>query len=238
MNKTRKRLLIILIGFICVYFLLLLFPSIFFKHKIEYKSFIIYSHSETGKKIFPILDSAENLIRYSDLYKKGTGKFKVFLCNSFFEYSVFAPTERNAFASNNILTNNIFLSKSDIDQNRVERHNDENNLRTLSGVIAHEATHTLIKRDLGFISYLLLDTWKNEGYSDFIAKESSFEYIIGMYFICNSKTPSSPSFKYFKYRMYLQYLIDVKGLSFNQIANQNFKLTDLDKEIQKKYCGK
>jgi hypothetical protein len=238
MKKSKRIIFILLAALISAYFLFLLFPEIFFRYKVEYKSFILYTHSDPGKNIFQILDSAEKLISRSELYKKETKKYKLFLCGDFPEYSFFAPTEMHAFASNNILTNNIFLSKSNILENRIERNGKENNFRTLSGTIAHEATHTLIKIDLGFIKYLFLDTWKNEGYADFIAKESSFKFIIGMYFICNSQTPSSPSFKYFKYRLYFEYLIDFKKLSFNEIAGRNFNVIDLDKQIQKKYCGK
>ena len=98
--------------------------------------------------------------------------------------------------------------------------------------------HTLIKTALGFVKYLFLATWKNEGYADFIAKETSFKFIIGMYFICNSQTPSSPSFEYFKYRLYIDYLINTKKLSFSKIANSKFNLPELDKQIQIKYCDR
>jgi hypothetical protein len=238
MKKARKIIFLTLAASIFVYFLLLLFPSILFQHRIDYKSFIIYTHSKPDKNIFPILDSAENLLSLCELYKKQTGKFHLFFCNNFFEYSFFAPTESHAFASDNILTNKIFFAKSNIPQNRIERNGQENNSRTLSGTIAHEATHTLIKRDLGFIKYLFLASWKNEGYADFIAKETSFQFIIGMYFICNSQTPSSSSFEYFKYYLYIDYLINIKKLSFNEIANGRFNLTSLDKQIRIKYCGK
>lgn len=238
MKKSTKTIFILLSALISVYFLFLVFPQIFFNHKMEYKSFILYSHSEPDKNIFRIIDSAESLLSHSELYKKQTGKHHLFFCDSFFEYSFFAPTESEAFAFNQIMTNNIFFSKSDISKNSIERNAQENNSRTLSGTIAHEVTHTLIKKDLGFIKYLFLDSWKNEGYADFIAKESSFKFIIGLYFICNSQTPSSPSFQYFKDRLYVDYLMNSKKMSIHEIANGNFNLKDLDKQIQKKYCGK
>lgn len=238
MKKSRKIIFISLAALISVYFLLLIFPEIFFKHKLEYKSFVLHAHSKPDENIFHVLDTAESLLSHSELYKKQTGKYHLFFCNNFFEYAFFAPTESHAFASNQLFTNNIFFSKSDISKNSIERNGQENNSRTLSGTIAHEVTHCLIKTDLGFIKYLLLDTWKNEGYADFIAKESSFKFIVGMYFICNSQTPSSPSFQYFKYRLYVDYLIKSKKMSFNQIANGKFNLKDLDKQIQKKYCEK
>lgn len=236
MKKIRKIILISTTLLATIYFLLCLFPQIVFKDKTEYKSFIIYSHSQPGKNIFSILDTADNLISHSEFYKNQKGKYRIFLCGNFLEYSFFAPTQRHAFASNNLLTNNILLSKSNIPDNKVERNGTENKHRTISGTIAHEVTHTLIKNRIGLLKYMRLDDWKNEGYADFIAKESSFNFLIGMYFLCNSQTPSSPSFQYFKYRLYVKYLIQDKKISFNKILNDHFNLKHLDTQIRKKYC--
>jgi len=236
LKKTRKITLILFSFLVIIYFFLLLFPQVLFRNKIEYKSFVVYSHSQPGRNIFEILDSAQNLLSHTELYENENSKNKIFLCNSFSEYSFFAPTATHAFACNKLFTNNIVVSKSNIIENKVESNSKENNTRTLSGTIAHEVTHTLIKNKLGFVKYLMLDKWKNEGYADFVAKESSFNYLIGMYFLCNSETPSAPSFKYFKYRIYIKYLMEDEKLSFDKIAKRNFNLKNLEKEIRQKSC--
>ena len=46
--------------------------------------------------------------------------------------------------------------------------------RNLSYFIAHEITHTLIADRLGPIGYGRLVAWKNEGYSDYVAKGPRF----------------------------------------------------------------
>ena len=76
----------------------------------------------------------------------------------------------------------FFLSKSNVSDNKIDRNGTENNRRTLSGTIAHEVTHSLVKNRIGLLKYMQLDTWKNEGYADYIAKESSFNFLIGTYF--------------------------------------------------------
>ncbi len=238
MKKIRKITLFSLTLLLTVYLMLFLFPQIAFGNKIEYKSFIIYSHSPLNKNIFKILDSAQSLISYSELYKNNAEQHRIYLCNNFLEYSFFAPAERNAFGYNRILENDIFISKSNILHNRVERNGNENNIRTLSGTIAHEVTHTLIKKQIGFIKYMQLDTWKNEGYCDFIAKESSFDSAKGIFTLCNYPTSSSLSFQYFKYRLYIDYLIKEKNSSFNEIVQGNFNLTQLQIDVKKKYCTK
>ncbi len=236
MNKIKKIILFFLTLLLVVYLILLFFPEIAFGNKVQYKSFIIYSHSQVDRKIFTILDRAESLIDSSELHKIKTGKNKLYLCNSFIEYFFFAPTQKGAFACNNPLTGKILISKSNILQNYVERNDSENNFRTLSGTIAHEVTHSLMKKHLGFIRYIQLDTWINEGYSDFIAKESSFDYKNGMTLLCNYENSSQASFKYFKYRLYIEYLINTKKITFNQILKSDFDLTQLEKNVRQKYC--
>jgi hypothetical protein len=236
MKAIKRTIQISISSLLAVFLMLFLFPKIIFGNKLEYKSFTIYSHLHPDKNIFTILDSVENLINSSELHKSKTTEYKIYLCNNFSEFSLFAITQRHSFAFNNPLTNNIFISKSDILQNTVQRNGNENNLRTLSGTIAHEITHTLIKDEFGFVKYILLDTWKDEGYSDFIAKESSFDYKKVMMLLCNSENPSSPSFKYFKYRFCIEFLIRETHLSIVKIVNDNFNLEELDKEIQKRYC--
>lgn len=236
MKQTRKFIKISLTFLLAVYLILFLFPQLIFSNKLNYKSFAIYSHDKLDEKIFTVLDSSENLIINSELYNEKSSKKKIFLCNSFFEYSFFAPTQRHAFACTNSLTNNIMLSKSNILFNKIERNGNENNIRTLSGTIAHEITHILIENKIGFLKNIWLDTWKKEGYCDFIAKESSFDFATGIKFLCNNEGTSSTSFQYFKYRLYVDYLIKDKSLYFSRIVNDNFDLTELGKALEKKYC--
>lgn len=236
MNKIRIVIFSLLILLLIICFVFFLFPQIVFGKKIEYKSFIIYSHSQVDKNIFVVLDRAESLIDSSELNNFKPELFKIYLCNSFLEYFFFAPTQRHAFACNNPLTGNILISKSDISQNLVERNDPENNFRSLSGTIAHELTHSLIKEYVGFFRYMQLDTWINEGYADFIAKESSFNFQKGLALLCKHENSSKTSFRYFKYRLYIEYLIKDKKIAGNQILAGNFSLTKLDKEIYQKYC--
>jgi hypothetical protein len=97
-------------------------------------------------------------------------------------------------------------------------------------------THTLIENKIGFLKNRQLDAWKKEGYCDFIAKESSFDFTTGIQSLCANQNTSSPSFQYFKYRLYIDYLIKDRYLSFNEIVNDKFNLAELDTALKKKYC--
>lgn len=236
MNKIKNAILCLLILPFLVYLIIFLFPQIVFGNTVEYKSFTVYSHTIADKKIFVVLDSAESLISASEFRRIKPVKYNLYLCSSFFEYFLFAPTQSHAFACNNFLTGNIIISKSNISQNQVVRNDVENNLRTLSGTIAHEITHSILKKHVGFLQYIRLDTWKKEGYSDFIATESSLNFRNGLNLLCDSQYSPEPSFKYFKHRLYIEYLIKDKKIPFESILKKSFSLTQLDKEIQQKYC--
>jgi hypothetical protein len=236
MKQTRNIISLSLIFLLTIYLALFLFPQVIFANKLDYKSFIVYSHYKLDKNIFAILDSVENLVSKSELYNDRCDQNRIFICNSFLEYSFLALTQLHAFACINPLTNNIVLSTCNIVHNRIERNGDDNNIRTLCGTIAHEFTHTLIENKIGLFKNMHLETWKKEGYCDFIAKESSYNFTAGMQSLCANQNTSSPSFRYFKYRLYIDYLIKDRHLSFNEIINRNFVLSTLDTALKKKYC--
>ena len=59
---------------------------------------------------------------------------------------------------------------TDFNSNLAYRNSLTNNTRILSQVIAHEITHQLVKRRLGVRRYVLLPTWKNEGYCEVVSQ--------------------------------------------------------------------
>ena len=144
---------------------------------------------------------------------------------------------RKAFAVNYPISQNIFISKSSISQNYTLRNGKENNKRTLSSVIAHETVHSLLENKLGLLKCKLLPSWKNEGYSDFIANESSFNKQKGVKEICNdNENTDIPSFKYFKYRMITEYLFEERKVTLEKFLDEDFDLENINNNLKKKYC--
>ncbi len=213
------------------------FPQILFAHKIEYKCFTVYYHSNTtnAEALYAVLDKSEQLLKTSALFDASHNQ-KLFLCSGFPEFAFFAPLSRKAFAVNYLLTQHIFLAKSSVSANRSTRNGNENNERTLSSVIAHETVHSLLENKLGLLKYKLLPKWKDEGYSDFIANESSYDIQKGLINICSSKKPSSASFNYFKYRLYIKYLLEEEQLTLDQVLNNEFDLAVMEEKLKDKYC--
>ena len=237
MKKTKKIFNWLLGGISFSYFLAIVFPSFLFANKLEYKSFSVHYHSNdiNREELRLIIDKSENLLKGTELFK--TIKQDIFICNSFNEFTFFALLSRKAFAVNYPVFQNIFLSKSFASEDYILRNGKENNKRTLSGVIAHETVHSLLENKLGILKYKLLPSWKNEGYCDFIANESSFNEKKGLQDICNDKDNSeSTSFKYFKYRKITQYLFEERKITLEKFLNDDFGLEEINENLKNKYC--
>jgi len=238
MKKTKKIFNWILKGIGCSYFIITFFPTFLFANKLEYKNFSVYYHSNdiniTELKL--VLDKSEKLLKGTELFKIGITQ-DIFICSSYNEFTFFAPISRKAYGINNPISQNIFLTKSSISGNYILRNGDENNKYSLSGVIAHETVHSLLRNELGLLKYKLLPSWKNEGYCDFIANESSFDEKKGLTDICNDEVNSeSASFKYFKFRKITQYLFEDRKVSLNKYLDEDFDLENINNNLKEKYC--
>lgn len=119
-----KRLCLIIFILLLIIFLLELYPQIFFKYKTQYLNFIIYSHTPLNKEIYPILNNAETHIRSSELYYSYL-KQRIFMCNSYTEFTFLCPSQRSAFACNDPISENIILCPSNIASNEIERKGKE-----------------------------------------------------------------------------------------------------------------
>src|SRR4029077_9807876 len=75
-------------------------------------------------------------------------------------------------------TTNVFMRNSIIDENALigPSGNRASGERTLDYFIAHEITHTLTGQAIGKLAYAVLPEWKREGYADYVAKQSAFDY--------------------------------------------------------------
>ena len=238
MKKTKKIISLLLGGLSLTYAGIIIFPSFLFANNLKYKSFNVFYHSFeiNVEKLKSVLDKSQNLLNNTELYEAGINQ-DIFICSSYTEFTFFALMSRKAFGVNNPFSQNIFLSKSSISENYILRNGEENNKYSLSGVITHETVHSLLRNELGLLKYKLLPSWKNEGYCDFIANESSFDEKKGLTDICNDEVNSeSASFKYFKFRKITQYLFEDRKVSLNKYLDEDFDLENINNNLKEKYC--
>ncbi len=210
------------------------FPEFIFRHKAQYRRFTVYYHSAidtTGLE--SVIAKSASLLQASPLDDRK--EQKVFLCGSYREFTFFNPLSSSAFAVNYPVTQNIFVAKAAIAVDKTSRKGSATQ-RSLSAVIAHETVHSLLERHLGYIDYKMLPVWKNEGYCDYIARESSLSEAEGSQMLCSGEAPKSPSHQYFLYRKWVSYLIDVKKVSHGAVLTRDYDSKETSVAARAAFC--
>lgn len=128
-------------------------------------------------------------------------------------------------------------NRADVTRNEAFNNASEHNQRTLSGLIAHERTHTLLNRHFGVIKSLFAPAWKKEGFCDFVAEETSFDRAEDIELLKENREEGSGSFRYFKYYLAVKYLREVKRLSVDEIFSRDFDLGDLQRQAVRSFCS-
>lgn len=162
-------------------------------------------------------------------------KPKIFLTSSFGFYSVMSlyigdKSLGKGYAALN--TNNVFINKCDTAHDLVFRNAPANHQRSLSGVIAHEITHLLIRKRYGYWRNLTMPTWKKEGYAEYIAGGSTFDYETGVR-MWKTNSRNGTGYQYFKYYMLVKYVLEHDKLSVDHLFNRNFEVQALEERVLK-----
>lgn len=199
-----------------------------FNEHLEHKNFSVHSDEPISPAIIGILDSVDANLRRSEFYFDRRKHF-IYISSNYFNYSIFSPASHSAFAHTNPFR--TFVSKTSIDSNTVTRRGAENNKRSLIGVLSHELTHCLIWYKSGFFHSRILPKWKVEGYCDYIAKESSFNFTEGMRLVFAKEQDASASFFYFTAHLCIKYLIEERGMLYSEILSERVKQDDVLAEI-------
>lgn len=238
MWKPKKILNYVFIGLAILYGTILMFPQVLFSNSLTHKNFKVYYHSEQSDidQLPPILDKSLTLLSSSDVFDPKRTQ-KIFLCNNYGEFTFFAPRSRKSFGVNYPVTQNMFLTLSNIGKDEIKRNGAAYKIRSLSGVIAHETTHSGLENKLGLFRYKMLPTWKNEGYCDYIAKESSYDEKLGWTQICgNNEKTDLPSFTYFKYKTYVSYLLKKEKVALDSFLIKDFDMKRVALKSRKTFC--
>ena len=80
---------------------------------------------------------------------------------------------------------------------------------------------------------ILLTDWVNEGYCDYVAKESSFPKVEGRSRFVSGEEHPSPSYRYFKYRQMVRHLAESQRLSFAQIVARASDAASVETEARR-----
>lgn len=120
----------------------------------------------------PVLARADARLATSPLYREPVGT-RVFLTNGGWRWRLLALTTGDAVGftrpGSDMVSDAVILNRSDIARDSVS---SLYGTRSLSGVIAHERTHIMVRRHLGLVAGVRLPRWISEGYADHVAGES------------------------------------------------------------------
>jgi hypothetical protein len=154
------------------YLFTICFPQFLFAHNLTHQNFTIYSREPFDEHIDSVLDGAEARLSKSTIYD-GQVSRRVFLTNSHGLYAFLSNKAFRSFANSLPFVNNILINKSDVAHDLVFLNRPQHNRRSLSGVIAHEVTHLFIRKKVGVLRASLMPTWKNEGYCEYVAGDTT-----------------------------------------------------------------
>jgi len=233
-SRAYRALRYLFISVVVAYVLLLSFPQVLFAHEISYRSFTVYSREPLDQNIYAVLDRVESRLATSQINSQEV-KPKIFLTNGFSLYSLLSLyLGSNSFGKGYAVlpTSNIFINKSDTAKDLVFRNSLANNERSLSGVIAHETTHLLIRKRFGYWRNLTMPAWKKEGYAEYVAGGSTLTYETGVK-MWKENPQDGTGYQYFKYYMLVKYLMEHDKLSVDDLFNRDIDVRSLEEKVLK-----
>ena len=216
------------------YILLLCFPQPLFAHQITFKNFTVYARQPLDSNIYKVLDRVDARLATSPL---NTAEVKpgIFLVNSTGLYAAFSLyLGNNSFGKGfgALPTSNVFINACDAANDLVFRNATDSNRRSLSGVIAHETTHLLIRKRFGYFRNLMMPAWKKEGYAEYVAGGSTLSFETGAR-MWKASPNDDTGYRYFKYYMLVKHLLEDEKLSVDDLFRRDFDAKTLANTVLK-----
>jgi hypothetical protein len=146
----------------------LLFPH----HRIV-EGVSVYSDAPIPDEAAGVAERSGALLQASALFKRGEAFGPIFLTDGGWRWRLLSVGAGGSFALTRPSTESIVVNRSDFRSDKVWNGSSIAGERSLSGVIAHERTHTLIRRRFGALADRAYPTWVREGYCDFVAGSST-----------------------------------------------------------------
>ena len=127
------------------------------------------------------------------------------------------------------------INRSSIKENKMIDFDNS----TLSDVIIHEICHIYLSKRLSKIKVFFLETWKNEGYCEYISEHSTLDIEEGLsLFMTNDKAEIEKTdrdkilYFYFTSRLKTDYLLGYKKMPFDEFIDTDYDEELLEEEIR------
>ena len=231
-SKLYRAVRYTLLSLAAAYALLLCFPQVLFAHQVTYKNFTVYSRQPLDQNIYAVLDKAEALLATSEINNPNV-RPKIFLTNSQQLYSALSLyIGANSFGKGMALlaNNNIFINETDLAKDLVFRKAPAYNSRSLSGVIAHEVAHLLVREKFGYLKNVTAPAWKKEGYAEYVSGGTTLDYATGVS-MWKANPQNDRGYQYFKYYSMVKYLLDHEKLTVAELFSRDFDRSALEARV-------
>jgi hypothetical protein len=174
----------------------------------------VWSEAPIPPAIIGVLARANALVRTSPLDGPATGR-RIFLTQGGWRWHWLAIGAGGAFGLTRPVAEAIVVNRSDIAADRVTNGAMLAGTRTLSGVIAHERTHGLIRARYGIVAERLMPVWLREGYPDHVARESSLADRDAS--ALRRIAPNAPALAYYDARQRVAAMLAANGNSVDRL---------------------
>ena len=148
-----------------------------FKHMEKISHTTVYSEIPIDRAaMLSILAKADQRVQSSPLYAGPVGT-RIFMTNGGWRWRLLSLNNTAAVGmtrlSSDLVSDAVLINNPDLKADSVSNGRKIGGMRSLSGVIAHERTHIMVRKFLGPLANFMLPQWKAEGYADYVAGDGS-----------------------------------------------------------------
>lgn len=245
MNSKRKLIKKTIVGFFFSILLsisgmatLILQPQIVFANELEYQSFTVYANSAIDEQIKPIIDASIDLVKDSELFDPAY-QYDLFLSHQTFFNKVDGYLI-DQWAAARAIDNNIVI-KVEVDIEKQLAYTEQSQI-DLSYMIAHEMIHCLQAHKYGKLTFNPFQhppMWKLEGYPEYYSRQAQLKAAdydlkeeIDRFIRLEAASEDGwieavdqhfVPIIYYKSRLMTEYWLDVKGLSYDDLLQEEVK---------------
>lgn len=145
-----------------------------FPYRAKIGETVIYADQPIDPDIGQVLERADRLLQASPINIPGVRR-QIVLTDGGWRWKALALNSSGAIAIRRPFSDALIFNRSDIRNDRVTNGAPLGGTRTLSGTIVHETVHMLLAYRFGELRAFRLPTWKQEGYADHVARETSID---------------------------------------------------------------
>ena len=250
MKKIIKKIVatavIILLVFISGLVAIAFSPQILFAIELEHNKFSVYSSETYDENSLKIrLDDAYKLVEHSELHDSDL-QFGILLAHDHFWNKIEDLRGKGVLARP--LADNITV-KVPIDPELNEARS-QRSIVNLTYLLAHEMIHVLQANKYSLLNFSPIKhppMWKLEGYPEYIARRNqlnSYDYSLRSEIQRYEELVEASSdmdvevteghfmpFYYYKGRVMIEYLMDVKGMTYDEILKDNISEESVYQEV-------